>query len=245
MAANAGIQIHAVDDTDGTISAADVDVGHRGGLAPLPRARDRCAGATPTCPRAACPGASTRSRPSSPRRGASPSTWTAPASSTPRSPPVSHAARFAAPVTTVMSCLSKGLCAPVGSVLAGPADVMEQAPRRAAAPGGSHAPGRGHRRGRARGPAHHGGAPGRGPRPGPPPGPGRGRPLARGGLRPRRVPTNMVIFTHPAPDTVVDHLTARASWRGPSPPGVLRLVTHHDVDDAGLDRAIKALAGAP
>ena len=37
------------------------------------------------------------------------------------------AARFAAPVTTVMSCLSKGLCAPVGSVLAGPADIMEAA----------------------------------------------------------------------------------------------------------------------
>ena len=37
------------------------------------------------------------------------------------------AARFAAPVTTVMSCLSKGLCAPVGSVLAGPVDVMDEA----------------------------------------------------------------------------------------------------------------------
>jgi hypothetical protein len=26
---------------------------------------------------------------------------------------------------------------------------------------------------------------------------------------------------------------------------VLRLVTHHDVDDEGVDRAVKALAGAP
>src|SRR4051794_2636171 len=34
------------------------------------------------------------------------------------------AADYAAPATTVMCCLSKGLAAPVGSVLAGPADVI-------------------------------------------------------------------------------------------------------------------------
>ena len=28
-------------------------------------------------------------------------------------------------------------------------------------------------------------------------------------------------------------------------PGVVRLVTHHDVDDEGLERALAALAGAP
>ena len=37
------------------------------------------------------------------------------------------AAQFAAPATTVMTCLSKGLCAPVGSLLAGPAPLMERA----------------------------------------------------------------------------------------------------------------------
>src|SRR5689334_10452943 len=37
------------------------------------------------------------------------------------------AARYTASVTTVMSCLSKGLCAPVGSLLAGPADLIEAA----------------------------------------------------------------------------------------------------------------------
>ncbi|MEY2476642.1 MAG: threonine aldolase, partial [Actinomycetota bacterium] len=37
------------------------------------------------------------------------------------------AADYCAPVTTVMCCLSKGLCAPVGSVLAGPADVIAAA----------------------------------------------------------------------------------------------------------------------
>lgn len=34
------------------------------------------------------------------------------------------AAQYAAPATTVMTCLSKGLCAPAGSLLAGPASLM-------------------------------------------------------------------------------------------------------------------------
>src|SRR5580698_10852068 len=37
------------------------------------------------------------------------------------------AAQYAASATTVMSCLSKGLCAPAGSLLAGPADLMARA----------------------------------------------------------------------------------------------------------------------
>jgi threonine aldolase len=37
------------------------------------------------------------------------------------------AAEYSAPATTVMTCLSKGLCAPVGSLLAGPAALMERA----------------------------------------------------------------------------------------------------------------------
>src|ERR1039457_5723584 len=37
------------------------------------------------------------------------------------------AAQFAAPATTVMTCLTKGLCAPVGSLLAGPTDLMARA----------------------------------------------------------------------------------------------------------------------
>jgi threonine aldolase len=35
--------------------------------------------------------------------------------------------RYAATATTVMTCLSKGLCAPVGSLLAGPAELMDRA----------------------------------------------------------------------------------------------------------------------
>jgi threonine aldolase len=37
------------------------------------------------------------------------------------------AAQFAAPATTVTCCLSKGLCAPVGSLLAGPTELMQRA----------------------------------------------------------------------------------------------------------------------
>jgi threonine aldolase len=37
------------------------------------------------------------------------------------------AGEYCAPATTVMTCLSKGLCAPVGSLLAGPADMMTRA----------------------------------------------------------------------------------------------------------------------
>jgi threonine aldolase len=55
----------------------------------------------------------------------------------------------------------------------------------------------------------------------------------------------MVIFTHPAPERVVEHLQAEGVLSGTIAPGVLRLVTHHDVDDAGLERAMKAVAGAP
>jgi threonine aldolase len=66
-----------------------------------------------------------------------------------------------------------------------------------------------------------------------------------GGCDPDSVPTNMVIFTHPATDKVIDHLHAEGILSGTIAPGVLRLVTHHDVDDAGLERAVKALASAP
>src|SRR5205807_4654348 len=37
------------------------------------------------------------------------------------------AADYGAEATTLMCCLSKGLCAPVGSLLAGPADVIDAA----------------------------------------------------------------------------------------------------------------------
>ena len=65
------------------------------------------------------------------------------------------------------------------------------------------------------------------------------------GCNPDRVPTNMVIFTHRSPQGVLDHLQHEGVLAGTIAPGVLRLVTHHDVDDDGLERAVKALASAP
>jgi threonine aldolase len=65
------------------------------------------------------------------------------------------------------------------------------------------------------------------------------------GCDPDRVPTNMVVFTHPAPEVVVDHLHHEGVLAGTIAPRVLRLATHLDVDDSGVERAMKALASAP
>ncbi len=127
VAANAGIQIHAVDDTDGTISPCRHRVGHRGRVAPLPGARRGVCRADPHAFGGRALEPRRRSRPSWRRRGSSPCYMDGARLFNAEVATGVDAARFAAPVTTVMSCLSKGLCAPVGSVLAGPADVMEQA----------------------------------------------------------------------------------------------------------------------
>jgi threonine aldolase len=150
---------------------------------------------------------------------------------------------FARPVTTVMSCLSKGLCAPVGSMLAGPADVMAEARVER------------HRLGGAMRQAgviaaaglvalrtmverladdHD-----------------RARRLAEAvadrwpeaGCDPGRISTNMVIFRHRDPDTLLEELRRAGVLGGTIAPGVVRLVTHHDVDDTGVDIAMKALSG--
>lgn len=155
------------------------------------------------------------------------------------------AAAYAAAAVTVMCCLSKGLCAPVGSLLAGPAGVIEAAREE------RHRLGGGMRQAGVIAAAglvalrhmverlaedHV-----------------RARRLAaavaqrwpEGGCDPERVRTNVVIWRHPRPHLVVDHLAAAGVRAGTIAPGVLRLVTHHDVDDEGVERAVKALAGAP
>jgi threonine aldolase len=154
------------------------------------------------------------------------------------------ASLFAAPATTVMSCLSKGLCAPVGSVLAGPLEVMAEGRLERHRLGGAmrqagviaaagllalrtmverladdHA---------------------------------RARRLAEavadrwpdGGCDPDRVATNMVIFRHPDPAALLEGLSRDGVLAGTLAPGIVRFVTHHDVDDAGLERALKAVAAA-
>jgi threonine aldolase len=155
------------------------------------------------------------------------------------------AASWAAPVTTVMCCLSKGLCAPVGSLLAGPLDVISLARLERKRLGGGMrqagvlaAPGLLALRTMVeRLPEDH----------------ARARRLAEVvaqrwpdcGLNPASVRTNIVTFAHRAPDKMLAHLQGEGVLAGTIAPGTVRLVTHHDVDDAGLERALGALASAP
>lgn len=154
------------------------------------------------------------------------------------------AAAYAAPCTTVWTALTKGLGAPVGSVLAGPAGVvaemrgvrqhlggqLRQAGIVAAAGllaleanverlADDHA---------------------------------RARRLAEavaerwpGALEPAAVRTNIVRFPHDDPAALLRHLGSAGVLGGTVGPGLVRLVTHLDVDDDGIDRACVALAGAP
>jgi threonine aldolase len=58
------------------------------------------------------------------------------------------------------------------------------------------------------------------------------------------VRTNVVTWRHPDALALVDQLAGEGVRAGTIAPGVVRLVTHHDVDDAGVERAVKALLGA-
>jgi threonine aldolase len=155
------------------------------------------------------------------------------------------AAAMAARATTVMSCLSKGLCAPVGSLLAGDAALVETARVERKRLGGAMRQAGivaaagivalrtmierladDHRR------AHR---------------------LAEAvaerwpdvGADPARVRTNIVVFSPPGATAVVAHLRAHGVLADMTEPSVIRLVTHHDVDDEGIDRALVAIAKAP
>jgi threonine aldolase len=155
------------------------------------------------------------------------------------------AAAYGAPVTTVMCCLSKGLCAPVGSLLAGPVDVIAEASvYRRRLGGGMRQAGvlaaaglvalstmverlaDDHRRARALADSVGERWPGT-------------RPWVEG------VRTNIVTFPHHDTDAVIAHLGAHGVLAGTVAPGVMRLVTHHDVDDAAIDVARSAIATAP
>ena len=152
---------------------------------------------------------------------------------------------YGAEVTTVMSCLSKGLAAPVGSLLAGPADLVAEARgERQRMGGGMRQAGVIAAAGLValatmveRLAEDH----------------ARARRLAGAvaerwpdaGCAPERVPTNIVTWRHHDHAAVLDHLRAEGVLAGTIAPGVLRLVTHLDVDDAGVERACKALSTAP
>ena len=148
------------------------------------------------------------------------------------------AAAYAAPCATVWTALTKGLGCPVGSVLAGPADViarcrvarqhlgggMRQAGVLAAA--GLFALARNVERladDHAR----------------------AARLAEAAGVDPATAPTNIVLLHRPDTDAVLAHLAEHDVLAGTLAPGVVRLVTHLDVDDAGIDRACRALATSP
>ncbi|HVV35879.1 MAG TPA: GntG family PLP-dependent aldolase [Acidimicrobiales bacterium] len=152
------------------------------------------------------------------------------------------APRLAAPVDTVMFCLSKGLSAPVGSMLAGPADVIAAAREERARLGG------GMRQAGVIAAAgivaltemvdrladDH----------------ARARRLAEalaerfpGSVDPGGVLTNIVCCDGAAlPASFIDDLAAHGIRVGTIDQATVRLVTHKDVDDADLERALSAIA---
>jgi threonine aldolase len=153
-------------------------------------------------------------------------------------------AEAAGPVDSVMFCLSKGLGAPVGSLLVGPRDFIARARRfRKVLGGGMRQVGvlaaaglvaleespkllpRDHENARA---------------------------LAQGiasipGMRcaPESVSTNIVMFnvggTGKIPAAICDALRTRGVLASPFGPQTIRMVTHYDVDRAGVERALAVL----
>ena len=151
------------------------------------------------------------------------------------------AARLADPADTIMFCLSKGLAAPVGSLLAGPADVIAQARvERSRLGGGMRQAGviaaagivaletmverlaDDHDRARRLADA-----------------------LAErfpGSVDPAVVTTNIVCADAGAfPDGFLDALAAEGIRAGTIDQRTVRFVTHKDVDDADLERVVDAL----
>jgi threonine aldolase len=145
--------------------------------------------------------------------------------------------------TTVTCCVSKGLGAPVGSLLAGPADLIAEARVERKRLGGTMrqvgilaaaglvALGRIERLAddHARAQRLAVAAAVRWP----------------GAVEPAQVHTNIVRIEHPDPAALLGHLAAAGVLAVPGSSSSVRLVTHADVDDADVDRAVAALAAAP
>ena len=155
------------------------------------------------------------------------------------------AATLAAPATTVMTCLSKGLCAPVGSVLAGPAE-LEPAMRleRQRLGGAMRQAGVLAAAGLVglqtmveRLAEDH----------------DRARDLAESvaarwpdaSYDPETVCTNIVAFEHPDPAGLLAHLRQEDVLADTIAPGVVRFVTHREIDDDGVAQACRAIERAP
>jgi threonine aldolase len=152
-------------------------------------------------------------------------------------------AQRAAPATTVSTCLSKGLGAPVGSLVAGPADLVALARVERKRLGGTlrqvgvlAAAGlvaldrverlqEDHDRARRLAEA----AAARWP----------------GSVDPALVETNIVLVAVPHVGAVLRHLADRGVAALASRAGTIRMVTHADLDDADVDRAVTAIADGP
>ena len=159
-------------------------------------------------------------------------------------------AMLAETATTVMSCVSKGLGAPVGSLLAGPADLIAEARLHRRRLGGAM---------RQAGVIAAGGLyaldnhverladdHARAQRLGDVvaerwPGARLGEAEAACG----RPFTNIVAFRHPDALGLLNHLQGAGIRSGLLAPGIVRFVTHLNVDDADIERAVTALAAAP
>ena len=153
------------------------------------------------------------------------------------------AADYAAPATTVMTCLSKGLAAPVGSLLAGPAALMARARVERKRLGGSMrqagilaAAGLvaldtmverladDHRRARRLADAV-------------------AATFTESDYDPASCQTNIVAFDHPRARDVVAQLAALGVHGGTVSPRRVRFVTHLGVSDDDVDYAVGVLEG--
>lgn len=155
------------------------------------------------------------------------------------------AAGYAAPATTVMCCLSKGLAAPVGSLLAGSTELMAEARvERQRLGGGMRQAGVLAAAGLialhdmvSRLADDH----------------ARARRLAEAvaerwpgcGLDPATVQTNAVVFRPPDADGLLAHLRGSGVLAGTIAAGVVRFMTHLDVDDGAVRRACRAVVDSP
>jgi threonine aldolase len=155
-------------------------------------------------------------------------------------------AQIARGAITVTSCLSKGLGAPVGSLLAGPADVIAQARvERKRLGGGMRQVGVLAAAGLValdtmvdRLADDH----------------ARARRLAEAvakrwpdaGCDPTETNmTNVVLFTHPDPAALLAYLAGEGVWAVTLAPRVVRFVTHADVDDEAIEHAVDVIQRAP
>ena len=154
------------------------------------------------------------------------------------------AADYAAHASTVMCCLSKGLGAPVGSMLATSSELIGEARVERKRLGGSMrqagviaAAGLialdqvdrladDHRRARTLADAV-------------------AERWPDAGLDPEAVRTNCVLFQHDDTRALLAHLAREGVLAGTIAPRIVRLMTHVDIDDDGVEQARKALATAP